>query len=425
MHETLGVVPDDKFNAAQITFSRNNKNTKSGSESITLYNAEVREFKEVSFALHGAIDVLTPGKRSLSSIEVLLKNALLDALCGIVGQSDLTDFDSRLNKVKETLTTELTNPPGTYTVHVCVQGLESLKHNFKFGEVTFCGSVNVTDDDIELLLNEKLGDDFFREEDRKASMDLYSKLYTKNLENNVIASVDVECYDSDAAHAAAKSTVQDTIDIINFFISLISPSTKSFLYLPGQAGNDRAQDFIFRWKQHLQIQSSSDYLLSFNLMLLKGSKIEGVDEVSAMLAKFERTEFEEVILKAIALCGKAVSSVRRIDKFLYYIIAIEATLKKRKERNIVDKLSHRFKELWFGSEEYSTIDSEVIKEAINTAYDIRCDIAHEGKYEFSDTHLSEARRYATSMIYQLLFDSRFENVETKSEFIEVLEGVSK
>lgn len=148
-----------------------------------------------------------------------------------------------------------------------------------------------------------------------------------------------------------------------------------------------------------------------NRVTIEKYRQAGIDNISILIRKNDRTNFEEIVLNALLIFSKASLTSDPIEKTIYTITAIESILLKNNTESIQQNLSERLAIVQGGSLE----ERKRIINNIKTIYKFRSSYIHHGEIK-SDLYeveffMNESWKFIISIFSYL---ARF---KTKEEFI--------
>jgi hypothetical protein len=143
----------------------------------------------------------------------------------------------------------------------------------------------------------------------------------------------------------------------------------------------------------------------------------GFEELSALLCLVRPNDFQQAILNALALYGKAAFAIDPIDKLVYVLASLESLLLKNQSEPIQQNLAERM--AFFVSQEGS--ERKKIIEQVRFAYGLRSNYLHHGETEGEFGKIKDFLLTAWLFYSQVLVN--WEKFKERIQFVNTIDDV--
>jgi hypothetical protein len=392
---------------------------------VSLWGQGLESYRECISLLTATINP----KKSIESfseraVEAALQDAMLKALDVAERRSDVT-FDERLSDSLKELKALLSAQPATWDVYLQVEGLDLGYTCLTFGRAKFF----IADEVVVRNLRRKIVSFVFsasqpfhekKEWARLFRQQIYDHLSGRPFGPAVLAKLTVPAVDETAAQAAAERELSLTLDVLNFYTTVVHPrGTKIRVYAPGETARTSVLAFCFQENQKPQrarlnvtVRGPLAGFSVARLSLLDATHM-GFAQASTILAKPTHSEFEERILAALRFAGRANVNDEREESFLGFAIALESLLGDKEGGEITFKLAVRCAHLLGATSD----ERKSIFDSVKKLYGVRSKIVHRGSTEVTDADLGQMRNIVLNAIVVALTSPDFAEIKRADEFL--------
>lgn len=369
----------------------------------TLYlnNKEFLYYRKI---LNSIIKDLNSEIISPKTIEKLFQQAILKSLDLCLKQSSIP-LEKRIKDSLKCLEESLNETPQNIILYYPVEGLADEGLPFKFGKIEF----RIFNNEDNTLFTKTIKNNW---SDGSSKIFLLDCVKKSKVNNKIVARLEVNAIDNDAAFIMGKKELSLSIDILNFYSDLL-PYHKGFIYLPGESQqksievpiliDDTKPGVCFKY----HIVGPLMNLSIIKLIREDKKKNLGLTKISNIIAG-KHNYLEERIISAMKWAGSATIEQDKEKSFLEYAISLETIILLEKNRS---ELTHRL-----GTRVAQLLSKDIdeclrIKNDIDRLYGIRSEIVHDGRYQVNDYELALIRYYAKSSILCLLTDLQFDSMD--------------
>ncbi|MGB6199094.1 MAG: hypothetical protein WBF35_06040, partial [Candidatus Acidiferrales bacterium] len=254
------------------------------------------------------------------------------------------------------------------------------------------------------------------DEEKEAAKKELSDQMSQGLLGKTYAHVRVSATDVNAATALALKRLRQTLDVVNFFTTILGHSGAR-VYLPWEAKPYLARSFTIA--NNLQegnwgsSREGPSVPFSFSQFEGKRSDASGFSRASTILEKGNANPIENRVLSALQWAGRASVEERKEEALLLFVVALESLLLDNTENQ---QLRYRFgvrgAHLLGGNLKSKTEICGVLKHL----YDLRSAVVHSGSTDISDSDRDTARHLAGRAIFRVLATDPFSTMTTEEEF---------
>ena len=341
-------------------------------------------------------------------IERLLQTAILKSI-DIRGNQPETSIESRIDQAIEEMEGELSREPDKYKIFLQVNGISNDGLPIQIGGIKFSQF-----DQTELSV--------FKDRVTKNYSPQEMEDDLRYLLGMVVAEIDVQALDENAAKTIATNRLRIILDVINFFTDLV-PYSLGFAYIPGEVERQQfmipiqknSDSFVFHYERS---EPLDDFSLE-KLIQTDNEKHIGFSSIEKMLGN-SSNKLQKRIVASVQWAGRATvySKRRKEEAFLLYVIALESIILADKNPT---ELSYRLKlriSHLLGHDSQSRLK---IFQTINNLYAIRSGIVHNGQFQVTDADLSVARYLTKSCLIKILVEEPFCSMQSIEKFAQELE----
>lgn len=365
------------------------------------------EAEKYTNCVYQLFSIINENLISRVTVESYFRDAVLKSL-DITNKQDGIAFETRLRNALKELENKIKTKPIPYNVYYQIQGLSEDGLPFKFGNVNFIKFNNFQMNKIKNIFKNSVN-----------YQSIVDMINNSTILNKIIALVEVEANDSITAKKNALRELSSTIDIINFYIHLMSNETKSFIYLPGEFESinitipiiTKTEKPTLNWGQTIvgpSIPFSIKDLIAFD----KNRKTH-FRNASKLLIN-SKNEYQNRKVSALQWAGKAFTEKNKEKSFLLFMIALESlVLLDNETAELKYRLSLRVAHLLGNNQ----TNRKAIYEKMGSLYNTRSHIVHRGNYQVSDTDLYNLRIYTISSILRIMNKRPFLKMTNKDQLV--------
>ena len=384
-----------------------------GYGSLIMFGESGDQYSDCLINLHTAANAKVE-RISFSAVESATQLAILTALDSAKKQPTV-EFPQRLETSLSELRKTLSEEPTYWSVHLEVAGLEQnglprTVGNTEFYVMnqdrlsSFQGHIATIVDTMRNTAAEK-----------ESAKKILSDEMFQGLLGKICAHVRVSANDKNAADALALKKLRQTIDVINFFASIVGTSGAQ-VYLPWEAKPHIAHLLTLADNlKHINWGSSwRGPAFPFSFSQIEGRRADGIgfSRASAILGKISPNTIEDRLLSAMQWAGRASAVERKEEAFLLFTVALESLLLDNQEKQ---QLRYRFAvrgaHLLGGSLE----SKRDISTALKNVYDLRSAVVHSGSTDITDSNRDTVRHFARRAIYRILTTRPFLEMSSQVE----------
>ncbi len=377
-----------------------------GAQLVSLNEIENAEYEKVARLL---VDELAPREEiSLTTVERHLNEAIF------VARSPLSiDRRSRAELAASKVLSELQRPIKKWQVHFPIVGLYDECLPLTLGTVRFLPSSESLAA-IVLLENQSDGADV-----PAPIRDYARREIGRHFDGKAWASVFVLAleHDADAAKNLALAALELTLDVVNFFADIFRPQEyRARVELASECRNGvQASCSVMDGTEATGVaQARTGPFDNVWLPPLDSNEAIqlGLQRAHGVLLKESRTEVERRLLAALKWAGRGTAVSRLSDKFLAYIMALEALVNgPNKLDQIARSIESRAAQVLSG-----TNTAPLRHRELERLYDLRSRLLHTGWANISEDDVYSARFYAKECIVKVMVDAHFAMFEKDVEF---------
>jgi len=381
--------------------------------SLVLSGEDSDQYFDCVMNLHAAVDAKT-GQISFGVVESATQLAILKALDGVKKQPTV-EFPQRLETALGELRKTLCEPPITWSVHLEVAGLERHGLPRTVGNTEFYVMDQNRLSGFEVHVATIVDRMRYTAAEKGPAKKMLLDQMSHGLLGKTCAHVRISATDANAANALALKRLRQTLDVTNFFASILGiPGAR--VYLPWEASPHQAQSLTFadnrerlNWGSSLQGPS-----FPFSFSQIQGRRADeiGFSRASAILRSINPNPIENRLLSALQWAGRASVEERKEEAFLLFTVALESLLLDNREKQ---QLRYRFAirgAHLLGNGLKSRRD---LSSALRKLYDLRSAMVHSGSTDITDSDQDTVRHLAKRTIYRVLATKPFSNMTTEEE----------
>ncbi len=383
------------FNKTEMFFSLEDLGT------LYLNHEETKEYREV---LNSMINDMDSEIISPKAIEKLFQQTILKSLDLGSKQSSIP-LEKRIKDSLKCLEESLNETPQNIILYYPIEGLADEGLPFKFGKIEF----RIFNNEDRVIFRKTIKNNWSDGSSKTFLLDCVKRL---RVNNKIVARLEVNAIDNDAAFIMGEKELSLSIDVLNFYSDLL-PYHKGFIYLPGESQQKNIEVPIIRddtkpgvwFKYHLVGPLMN--LSIIKLVREDKKKNLGLIKISNKIAG-KHNYLEERIISAMKWAGSATIEQDKEKSFLEYAISLETIILLEQNRS---ELNHRL-----GTRVAQLLSQDIdecikIKNDIDRLYGIRSEIVHDGRYQVNDFELGLIRIYAKRSILRLLTDVEFDSMD--------------
>ena len=311
---------------------------------------------------------------SVAAIDTALKDAIF-AVADIRATRS-SDVEVRIREAIAEFRTFVEGPEYGYECWLEVEGLELASLPAQFANTRFA---LVGDAEIESLSN------LVKQKQSVASAEKleYIDRVAKEIRERPVAIQQVKARDERAALSLATREVQVTLECLNFFADAV-PYNRARLWI-SRGGSRRGSSLQMALADEgsLLYSPKADVPWEFSLGRLReldGPVGDALARVETLRAKDERSEVEELLLRAVRLVGRAATAYRPEDKFLFSVIALDCIVRPAGGHGAGPTVASRVARVLPGSRS----DRERLESQLRELYNVRSALVHDGSLEVTE-----------------------------------------
>ena len=345
--------------------------------------------------------------------EKALDSALKDAIFTVVGTAEPDEIQAadRVDRAIDDLRVFLMAEPQSFECWIEVEGVDADTLPAGFGRTTFCVlnplHIDLLKDIVQtkhtVQVDEKLQDI----RDRQA----------EDLLGRTVAIQCVKARDSSAALALAVRDVQQTLDCLNFVAELIPYNRAHLRIARGRSVSQAstrltiAMDGSYLSAPKSPIPWTFSFKNMSNVSEPAASLFRRIDD---LLGQDERSEVDELLVRAVEWSGKAAGSESIEDKFLYSVIALESILLPDGSGELNFRLSLLIARI-LGDDVTTRLK---VAEDVKRLYRLRSKLVHDGNFEVTEDDQNVAVTISIETVARLLMDDTVRQLTTRKQLEE-------
>jgi hypothetical protein len=406
---------------------------------VNLGNAESIAYDKCLNDLVKAVE--QSGSFSRNGVQKLLQQMLLNAQREAVTLEQVPEatIKAAVKGLRKALTSQK-----TYLVYLPVAGIDQNTLPRRIGKLGFFASAS---DDVAGI-REAMCANIMSLKNDEVQKELHKQVFIECMDTifckNAIIELEVRAGDYDGALEKAVIICRQAIDVINFFSDLlVSGGMKARLSLVGEGNEvvnlltprdsikmliamrvkDRHEEPAFPYKGKDIAETHWHKMPKGPLMGIPLPKpgmpnpCDPVEEVfasvSELLGNDQLSKLENRILSAFQWAGRASVAVRNEEAFLLYMISLESLILGRDTHSeITYQLKLKAAHLLRGTVEAR----RELMERLGSLYKIRSQIVHSGRFQVSESDLSEAHEYAKKALLVNSHSAPFRKMTDKKQF---------
>ena len=341
--------------------------------------------------------------------EAAFDSALKDAIFTVadVTRSRTGDVKVRIREAIDGFRSFVTGPRRGYECWVEVEGLDHDSLPASFGNTRFVVLGDAEIGALEALVEEK------HTVDKTGKMEHINRL-AGEIRGSPVAIQRVNARDNKAALLLAEREVQITLECLNFFADLVPYNRARLRIARGKRseGNTLQMALADEGSFLYSPQATMPWEFSLDkLRELEGAIGEALERVEELRAKRDRSEVDELLLRAVRWVGRAVAATRTEDKLLFAAIALDCVTRPRRRHDVRQQLSSRAAHVLSSGGE----DQERLETEIRRLYDIRSTLVHDGRLEVTEDDRAAMQTIALRTVVWALTSSDFGSATTLDE----------
>ena len=294
--------------------------------------------------------------------------------------------------------------------HECwieIEGLDEASLPANFGTTRFAVLGDTDIDAHEAIVEEKHTVD-------KTGKVNYINRIAREIRGCPVAIQRVRARDNKAGLLLAECEVQITLECPNCFADVVPYNRARLRIARGKSNRGSTLQMALADEGSFLYSPQATIPWEFSLDRLRelqGLAGEGLQRVEALRAKGDRSEVEELILRAVRWVGRAVTAKRTEDKLLFAAIALDCITRPKGGHSISQQLSSRAARVLSGRGG----DREKLEIEIKRLYDIRSTLVHDGSLEVTEDDRARLQTIALRTVVWALTSSDVESVTTLDE----------
>ena len=353
---------------------------------------------------------------SRAAIDSALKDAIF-AVADIRGNRD-REAEVRIRGAVDEVRAFIEGPGDEYECWVEVEGLEEASLPAKFGTTHFAVVGDEHVDHLESIIRDK------HVAGRARKIEGIGQ-FIGDSRGRTVAAQRVKARDRKAALLVAVREMSVTLESLNFFADVIPYNHARLRIADGGSGRGSSL--------RVAIADGGSFLLSPKGRVPWGFSLEGLRElagvprealrrVEALRCKDDRSEVEELLLRAVRWVGRAVAAERLEDGFLFSWIALDCITRPEEGTSIGSTVALRSAHVLRGQNGVQ----DGLRRQIWRLYRVRCDLVHDGSLEVVEDDRAAIQAIALDTVVWALISPDVEGAATLDEleafFVRVLAG---
>jgi hypothetical protein len=251
-------------------------------------------------------------------------------------------------------------------------------------------------------------------EKESAKKSLFDQM-SSGLLGKTCAHVRVSATDVNAANALALKRLRQTLDVTNFFASILGQS-RAQVYLPWEAKPHHLTHSLTLADNLEQSNWGSSFQgpspFSFSQIEGRIADQTGFSRASTILGKINPNQIENRLISALQWAGRASVEERKEEAFLLFTVALESLLLDNQEKQ---QLRYRFAVRGAHLLGDNLKSKRDISRALKDLYDLRSAMVHSGSTDITDSNRDTVRHFARMAIYRVLATKPFSEMTAEEE----------
>ena len=342
---------------------------------------------------------------SRAAIDSALKDAIF-AVADIRGNRE-REAEVRIRGAVDEVRAFIEGPGDEYECWVEVEGLEEASLPAQFGTTRFAVLGEAQIDHLENIVREKhAGGRVQKIESIRRSIG--------DSRGRPVAVQRVRARDRRAALLLAEREVHITLESLNFFADVIPYNRARLRISRGRSASGSSLRVAIADEGSFLLSPKGEIPWEFSLGRLRelvGIPGEALKRVEALRCKDDRSEVEELLLRAVRWVGRAVAAERLEDGFLFSVIALDCILRPTGGSKIAATVSRRAAHV-LGSPDG---DRDTLQRHIWRLYDVRSRLVHDGSLEVVEDDRAAIQAIALDTVVWALISPDVESAATLAD----------
>jgi hypothetical protein len=333
-----------------------------------------------------------PPSRSRAEMDRALVRCILSALTPTTESE--TSFDARTKQSISELRTGLTSVLKEWEICRFINGIKAPPGGFRFGKFLFSVA---SDEPVRAMYSKILK--LARRDPAKRLGPKFAGAWPEKIANSTVCTIVLKAGDRIAADELAKFELEITLEVLNFFASLIYPSERWPRLTRNSEVPARAELHIYSRVDSGEFGSHTIPVRcreTFDPTIVSQDKdIELAFSKASQLLGAPSGALHERFLAALKWAGKGSVTKKRENAFVSYAIALEALLLGQKHH---EQLGYKLR--LRAAHVYGLNNSAraTTRDRVNRLYSLRSKIVHSGRTELPQADLDELRLITQSCL---------------------------